>query len=888
MLHEPTPEVTTTAPGQAVRARLSRLSLGLCCALLAGTFLLMSPPAEATFPGQIPWSDNSLLHGIVNAMSLGGLIHTVRGVEIKDLVLYLAAPLLLLVFAVRVWAWMGWPAERRSTMGAWGWAQVALGGWVLLSALSALWSGDPAISVGQATIYAFCVALAVGIAWTLESPHVPLLLGSYTGIAAVAALLCAWYYHERNPAHRPGFPIGNPSPLAAAILPALLIAVAWLLAQARNWSETRRISRPGVTLASAVALVPLTYCLILTDSRGVFLGGLVGILGVGLILAQRQLRWFAAIVMVLIGAGAGAYFANRAADLTMARGETIRFRAYAWRYAADLWGQRTISGHGAGAYPRLASVLSLNDRVLDPAAFMGDLVEHAHNELFEVLAEIGLVGGVTYVSGFVATLMAAAGILSSNLSRDRRYLLIGLTAGFIALMADACVGVGLRLPGLPAVYFTLLGVLWAVGRAVSKTGERAATPASRRRWLGIGGIAGSAGLALVLFFAAGNNWLGVRAEYRAARALDTGDFYTAIDASKTAVQCLLDPVRTIVAQQQGVIAAVEYAGQETEAWLRKRAGASSTSAAATTAMPAGADPAGVIADCQQAFQACLRLNQRAPMFGRMGALAARCCEWLAELVQSSDAQQAGQWRREAFGAWTFQRLERPYDSETLIALATRYPATVEQRIGWLRDALRAGFPNKAWYDALHATMSQPGASAALPNLLAAAGPFDPQTQIDSLVLSMAPETLRLVSAWQLELERSGQAGGESQSGDACELLERAVRLYAPLRTRFPELRSVALAEEADCCYRRNAAAAMQSITLLKEALAALPVIQEQKYQLMAKPYRIRLAQYQLATGDETAARQTLALVPIEAGQVEGALAALRVNLERTHPPASAP
>ena len=79
-----TPEITTQVSlGHRLRSLLSLLSFVLTLLLLVSTFFLMSPPVGGSYPGAIPWRTGSLLKLITDAMSLGGTVSTIRGVEIK-------------------------------------------------------------------------------------------------------------------------------------------------------------------------------------------------------------------------------------------------------------------------------------------------------------------------------------------------------------------------------------------------------------------------------------------------------------------------------------------------------------------------------------------------------------------------------------------------------------------------------------------------------------------------------------------------------------------------------------------------------------------------------------------------------------------------------------
>jgi hypothetical protein len=94
---------------------------------------------------------------------------------------------------------------------------------------------------------------------------------------------------------------------------------------------------------------------------------------------------------------------------------------------------------------------------------------------------------------------------------------------------------------------------------------------------------------------------------------------------------------------------------------------------------------------------------------------------------------------------------------------------------------------------------------------------------------------------------------------------RAAQLYAPMRARFPELYSRALAEQADYVLRGAPARAAEAVELLRQAIRALPVIQTQQYERMTHPYRRRLVTCLLAAGEEPEARQ-IALRLVDEGQ----------------------
>ncbi len=852
-------------------------------------------------------------------MSLGGRLATARGVEIKDLVFYLSAAVMLGLLAIKAASAAlapaagakipvalsllnrADPARGAQRSQAWLWAQAGYLAWVGISLASMLWSTDPALTFGQAAIYGLGVAWALGLAWTLGAGQARALIAGYLICAAAGAALCVWFYYERNPFHRPGFPLGNPNILAAAVVAAIVPTFSLILAAIGWLRGPHKAGAAGLIalLAGVALLVPLLWCWRLTGGRGASLGLVVAVIVVVYLCAGRVLRR----VLVIIG-GTGVtllmlffYFYSRF-DLTMARGDTIRLRLYAWRYAAALWQESPFRGVSAGGFPRFSSQFAHSDRTLDPAAFMSEIVEHAHNELFEVLAEIGLVGGVTLVAAIVATWLAGAWLVRTAPTPPQRWLYAGALGALVALWVDALFGVSLRLPGVPAIYYTLLGALWALCRARAQEIEAdaaplpgaqpaaaaaAATPVDsaidpihasstadlsaqalpwRARALAGGAALAAAALCPLAGYLGWQNWMGALEDHAGAVDLTGYRWAEAAGHFAAAEPLLLEPVQRLrvrhsrIRSQLGAAGAglSEFGRAARDAGLLGRPTSQPASDGATSrplVLPDVLAQQDKVAQAAlEAFQLALDLNRRAPLFSSTEALTASAAEILAATYRPTDPPTADEWRKAAWAAWLRQRRTMPYDVDALLALR-RYPGELTYHVGLLRDALRMGDAKGEWLRSLQELMQRPGFDDALTPFRAAADTVAPDTNVDSLVLSMAPETLRLSAA-----VRRARGAYKLAADEAA----RAARLTRPgaMRSRFPKLYSVALAEQAEYLLLAAPAQPDAAITLLNEALAALPVIQAQKYEELVRPFRELLLMCLLAADREREARDVLA------------------------------
>jgi hypothetical protein len=163
----------------------------------------------------------------------------------------------------------------------------------------------------------------------------------------------------------------------------------------------------------------------------------------------------------------------------------------------------------------------------------------------------------------------------------------------------------------------------------------------------------------------------------------------------------------------------------------------------------------------------------------------------------------------------------------------------------------------------------PGFETALQDCLAGVGPITVQTDVDWLVLSMAPEVHRLVAAWR------GLRGEFAAAADESGV---AAALYQPMQPRFPELHSRALAEQALYLLRSGPEHAPRATALLLQAITALPQIQEQKYEEMVRPYAHRLAACLVLAPGPDAARAALRAMHVPEAGLDARLADAYVGL----------
>jgi putative inorganic carbon (HCO3(-)) transporter len=216
----------------------------------------------------------------------------------------------------------------------------------------------------------------------------------------------------------------------------------------------------GQRLAAAVVSVLLGLLLILSQSRGAWLGVLAAMVVVTVISNRRWLILWAP----LIGLGAALAFGGRldvAALMSSGGSEgvvnTLQGRQELWSRALYLMQDFPFTGVGLGMPEPVI-------KLLYPLFLVGpdSVWIHVHNTFLQIGSEMGIPGLVA----FVAMLLAVAAVLVQQASNPGagvyRGLSLAMLGSLIVFVVHGQVDAPLASPKLTVLYFGLMGLMVAV------------------------------------------------------------------------------------------------------------------------------------------------------------------------------------------------------------------------------------------------------------------------------------------------------------------------------------------------------------------------------------------------------------------------------------------
>lgn len=537
---------------------------------VAGGALLLSA-AEPTAPvdGAIEWHAESPLRALVELLCLNYQVPTNYAGDIKNFILAIGAGLAAIAVSIAIAAGSRTrdegvdddditlssatsAAEQTEQLSSKVHvaplvaAQVLVVLYLLWSFASSRWSLAPELAIGGSILLAIHFLWALALGNGLSPLAGRLATRAVVAALTVTALVAIWYHYGRKPTMRADFPVGNPSFLSACLLPGILIAGGVLCEKIMGVLERRRARPLGLMILALAVIVVCLWGFYVADARGPYVGLLFGVLA----MAFFALRGRARMIPMALAVGAVAvgwlYMAGLAQTYSpTGRSATLRLRTYAWSYAWQMFDERPFTGHGQGGFVLTGDSHVVKDVINDPLVF-GSRIAHAHNEWIEVMADLGSVGTVLIVAALLLTLRAGMVALRTLPSRTDRWALVGLMGSLVGLVVEESSGVGLRVSGVGILFYSVIGLIWALS-GKQNAGLRYSLSRTRGRRL-VTGVAGVV-LGLTVLLVAGRDFAAARNVYSSAEALRAGSYDEAILLASQATN-RLNPQRALTSLYQ--------------------------------------------------------------------------------------------------------------------------------------------------------------------------------------------------------------------------------------------------------------------------------------------------------------------------------------------------
>jgi putative inorganic carbon (hco3(-)) transporter len=225
---------------------------------------------------------------------------------------------------------------------------------------------------------------------------------------------------------------------------------------------TTRAARAASGVAGAMSVVAL----LLTLSRGAWIGLAAGVLVFALVLpdARRRLIVVGTAVVLFVPALAALPPAAPQVEIVRDRLGTVTdpsanpydARPAIWEEARRQVVERPLLGHGPDSFPVASVRPSSVVQTVGPA--------HAHNVLLTVAAELGIPAAAVLLLLVGSTARLVLRALASCEDRRLAALVAGLGAGIVALAVQGLVDFTFRNPVVFALVWTSLGLTWAAAR----------------------------------------------------------------------------------------------------------------------------------------------------------------------------------------------------------------------------------------------------------------------------------------------------------------------------------------------------------------------------------------------------------------------------------------
>ncbi|MCK4658914.1 MAG: O-antigen ligase family protein [Phycisphaerae bacterium] len=851
-------------PSHTVMIVVIFLTLAGCCLLYSG---VQSPTPP---DGAQPWRADSLLRSLVAISNFNYANPTPAGSDVKTLIFGMGTAIAVLSVGIAMVLRprggeevdesdtvipdpaagdeVEKPLTQRHIRPLFA-AQILMLIYVAWSFASIAWSDCGDIPLYGSLQLALYTLWSFALAYGLNRISARFGVYSLLVVLVVTAGFAVAYHIERNPTLRASYPIGNATFLAACLLPGLLLAACVVVGQVRDFGNPRRVRRMVVTALCLVALVAIWSAFWRADARGGQVGLAAGCLGLCFFALKRRGKLVVLVLGVLCGIYGAIAIAPRMTEFSpTGRDATLRMRFHAWGYALDLIsGRKVLVGQGQGGYTCKADALAGGQDVLNDPEALKAWVAHAHNEWLEVWADLGSVGAALVLGALLFTLLAGAATIRSLPTVTMRWMLVGLLASLIALMVEEASGVGLRHSGLPPIYYTVIGLIWAFCMPAEPGVVRVVHHSRIAQSLILG-------VAVVLAFGAvylsTRDFEAARAQYKMDAAEADMEWGCALELGQIAQAHRLSPQRRLEAQGRAVATYLHIARVHKVSGFRRAAEAMQNEPHDQQLLALAEQDLNMSREhCRRGTQMLQDLSRKAPNFYNSNWYEYGFQHVQAELARArGDFDAARQYGGDSAAALKREIARRPYNPN----LAARYffaagtTVPLEQLCVTLARPLRYHRVPQVYYDIAARLLMVPSFKSDFVPIYEQARSCDPQVDSASRADPLAAEILRLAAVIWLK-------GGAEQLAE--ESLGHACALYAAFHPRFAYGAAACHAELAERRFHSSPAEPSSAIQAAEESIKLAPPSNEGR--LLVQAVKNLLAGMHLASGDEPAAEAIL-------------------------------
>lgn len=634
-------------------------------------------------------------------------------------------------------------------------------------------------------------------------------------------------------------------------MPGIILTVTLIIETGVAMLNRRRAACLIIAVVALAIVVVLSWAFQLADSRGALVGLVVGLSAAMFFALRGRARSIPVLLALAALVCAWLYHPLSSTQAsTHGRDTSVRLRLYAWEYAWDMFNEKPLTGYGQGGFVLTGDARAVNDVLNDPLPFEARIA-HVHNEWLEVLADLGSVGFALIAAALALTLRAGMTALKSSPPLGERWALIGLMGALVGLTAEEAFGVGLRVSGVPTMFYTVLGLIWALSAKRPNAIVVYLAGRPRRRVLaGIGGIAAATAVMAVIQ----NDFLAARNAHGVVAALQSEDFVDAAAMADDATKSRLNPQRTLenlarLSEAQMLVASV----LQRRAIDRETRGNQSDLSNPQLLALAEQDRAFSHTHSKKSSEALKELVARSPSYFNHGRI-----EYELNLIQAANAtarndrEEHDQCLKNAAAAIERELLRRPFNPSITLEYLSVAGDSVDlaQRINILARPLRHHRIATPYVDFLAYLTTVPGFEDEFTRIVQLAHDIVTTPPAlyagDQAAAAWAPEKLRLAATIHF---RRGNYGA------AREALEIAARSYDALAASAPMGAASCYAELADCQFfaepdKPHAAldSALRAISLAPQSLTGRRLKRNAGH---------RMVDYYLAAGQEDEAQRLL-------------------------------